>query len=157
MRRIGGLMVAGMLGAAFLGGAASQWLLVGQSAFAQDEAKEAPTKIIEANKFRLVDGEGRIRGGMFLKADGSPQMTLLDEKGMARIALVIPPNDTPGLLLLDAQEKVRATFALASAGPGMTMSDDAGNVRIGLTVGETGVPRLELVHDQHPIYFAPLW
>ena len=56
---------------------------VAAMAYAAGQAKTAAPKVVRAQRFELVDAEGRVRAMLGLLPDGSPSMVLYDEKGKA--------------------------------------------------------------------------
>lgn len=70
---------------------------------------ESGPKVIQAGRFELVDGSGRIRGRFGLTDGESPEVTLLDADGKARATVRLDQAGEPRLELLDAKGAV--TFA----------------------------------------------
>jgi hypothetical protein len=70
----------------------------------------AAPKVVTAQEFRLVDGEGKTRASMAVQADGSAGMVLLDKGGKRRAVLRLRPDGSPSLSLHDADGRNRATL-----------------------------------------------
>jgi hypothetical protein len=66
-----------------IGGTGANLFLVGTPASAERTAQE--TKIIRAEKFEVVDKNGRVRGELGLRHDGVPVLRLYDEDGNPRV------------------------------------------------------------------------
>lgn len=125
-------MVAAMLGASFLGGAAAASLLVGGAVRAQGAAQaqepaqaQAPEpapsvpQVLTATQINLVDGSGRLRG----------VLAASDERGLSSIAWY------------DAAGQVRSLSGIEQDGtPVVQLFDPAGQPRLAASVdGETAM------------------
>ena len=97
-----------------------------------------------ANEFHLVDEDGKEHWVLSLSRDGEPNMTFINEKGWAPMALgmnkrglpyinmVMEPNSRsgPSLVLMDRRMKHRAVLGLDPEGePSLSLLDSAGQVR----------------------------
>jgi len=141
---------AGLLLAAFLGGAASQWLLHGPQAFAQDELPGPAPAALEAQAFRLVNADGAVLASLATDAQGQP---FLDLKGTAGGIAVT----TTHAVAYDKGGKPRAFFGMgAQNAPAMTMVDDNGKTRVVVSLRADGSPQM-VVNDGHekPLWMAP--
>jgi hypothetical protein len=69
------------------------------------QTKEARAIQVEAQEFRLLDPDGRLRG-LWRCPPAGPSLTLLDESGRIALELRQAPGGGGGLLLTDAQGKV---------------------------------------------------
>lgn len=73
---------------------------------------EAP-EVIRAQRFELVDGEGRVRGALEVGLpDDSPGLILLDDKGELRAGLGLLPDGGPRLELSDEKSQTRAAVGV---------------------------------------------
>jgi hypothetical protein len=61
----------------------SSQFLVGTPVFAEKTPQE--TKIIRAEKFEVVDKDGKVRGELGLRSDGVPVLRLYDEDGVPQV------------------------------------------------------------------------
>ena len=118
--------------------------------FAAETRPETETKVVKAQKFELIDKEGKVRAALSVKDDGEPSLSLIDSDGTTRAevflvdgcpvlairdkvgktraALTASPAGNAGLVLLDKDEKERASFGLDFDGsPKMEIRDKAGN------------------------------
>lgn len=129
------LTAAGVLMAAFLGGAACHLLLDGAAARAATEGQ-----VERAEAFILVDDTGKELARLGVSEKGQPVLTVLDAKGKERVrvgALEEPAGF--GLDARDADGHSRATFAYwADDVGGMRLFDAEGIKRIGLGFGPPG-------------------
>ena len=117
-------MIAAMMAAGFLGGAASHWLF----ALAPAQAAGAePASTVSAREFRLVDKAGATRIQLFLREDGIPVLGLYDAAGKARAGLFVNPDGAPVIALYDKDAKGRASLFLQPDGsPVLNLTDPAG-------------------------------
>jgi hypothetical protein len=76
------------------GGIGSSLFLVGTPVLAERTAQE--TKIIRAEKFEVVDKDGRVHGELGLRHDGVPVLRLYDEDGNPRVGFS-PKGDEGGV------------------------------------------------------------
>ena len=110
-------MVAAMLGASFLGGAAAASLLVGGAVRAQGateaqgvEQAEAPAapQVLTATQVNLVDGSGRLRGVLAASDErGLASIAWYDDAGQVRSLSGIEQDGTPVVQLFDAAGQPR--------------------------------------------------
>jgi len=111
------------------------------------DALENNTKVIEAQGFRLVDKEGKIRAalGLGTGTNDGPSLRLYDTDGHLRTHLCLFADTAPGLLLFDAHREARGILMLEPNGrPGLWLSDATGNERICLYTTEAGSPSVSL-------------
>ena len=108
-------------------------------AYAAGVAKTAAPEVIRAQRFELVDAEGRVRAVLGESPGGAPALMLNDEKGQARAALGLDAN-CPRLELSDEQGEARASLFLVfpSAVPSLWLRDEKGKVRASLEVAPGG-------------------
>lgn len=102
-------------------------LVLGAVAVAFAAGKTRAPEVIRAQRFELVDAEGRLRGVVGSTVDASVAVALYDEKGRGRAGLALFPDGSPGLVLFDEKGKPRATLALLpDSGPGLVLLDEKG-------------------------------
>jgi len=126
-----------------VGGGVVSWLFPGRAVFAQGTAP----KVIEAQKFRVVDGQGKHRAWFGLLTDGGPILVLADAAGKSRVELSLrnPPEHGPLLALYDATGQGRAWLSLLPDGQlDLGMSNAAGQQRAWLGLSQDGEPSLAL-------------
>jgi hypothetical protein len=75
-------IVLGLI-AGLAGGVVSSLFLVGTPVFAEKAFQEP--KVIKAEKFEIIDKNGRLRGEFGLRSDGTPILRLYDEDGNPRV------------------------------------------------------------------------
>ena len=171
-RTCGGLgMVAAMLGASFLGGAAAASLLVGgavqaQGAQAQGEppAQSAPG-VLTATQVNLVDDSGRLRGVLAgsderglasiawydaagqvrslsgIERDGTPVVQLFDAAGQPRLAASV--DGETAMIVAGARGAGQGYFGAVGGAPLLTLGDGTRN-RLQLLLSQEGRPRAVL-------------
>lgn len=165
------LMLVLALVAGLVGGVVSGQFLVGQNAFAEKEPK--PTKIISAERFFLMDEDGRPRATLGTTAEGvslvfmdesgnvrssiTPGgLMVLDSKGKPRIMLVLKDDDTVRLELYDETEKRSAILMLTENGfPGLKLTDDNEKSSALLGLGPQGDAFLELEQKGKVVWRTP--
>ncbi len=116
-------------------------------------AKNKVPKEIVAEKFRVVDTQGKTRAELFAGPEG-PALGLLDKRGKTRVNLTVDPKG-PVLALIDENRKVRANFAIVQGCPALALHDKRGKYRAILAVPQEG-PGLSLVDKNgKKVFSAP--
>lgn len=87
--------------AGLLGGVAANTLLLRPSSIAT---------VLKAERFVVVDKEGKPRALLGVLEDGEPGLQLYDQDEEGRVDLSLKPGGRPGLELSDRNERVRAAF-----------------------------------------------
>ena len=90
-------------------------------------ATDQPVEV-KAERFILVDGEGRQYAIMGVSADGEPGLAFLDKTGTVRAALTLV--GAPGLTLYDSKGKARAALDVPADEPRMQLLDEDENTRV---------------------------
>lgn len=99
---------------------------------------------VSANRFFLVDSQGRRQGFLTITPNGSPVFGLYDSGGKAGIQLAVT-DGAPSLSLTDKYERGRAVLAVLPDGsPGLDLLDKKGTLRAVLGVSADGKPALVL-------------
>ncbi|HEY9724611.1 MAG TPA: hypothetical protein V6D47_21595 [Oscillatoriaceae cyanobacterium] len=102
-------------------------------------------KRVEAECFRLVDGDGKIRAELDVQ-QGDAALRMFDERGTARLKVNVDANGTPMLMLSDADGQVRVFIKIQPDGRvGIGMLGEHGEPQLGFGV-DADVPLL-VVHD----------
>jgi len=117
------LMVIVALAAGLVGGVVSSWFLMGAPVFAQKAPQ--PEKVLQAERFEVVDQAGKLRAALGTASDGSPSLTLADQAGKSRATLGIASDGSPGLQLYDQAGQLRAALGwtqLEAIGTGETVN-----------------------------------
>lgn len=99
-------------------------------------------KVIRANKFEVVDNQGRTRA-IFTEVTSGAGLAIFDEKGKTQILLSMDKETGPALILHDETSDFSATLSVKKVGPALSLNDERGNIRAGLVVMEEG-PSLSL-------------
>jgi hypothetical protein len=103
-------------------------------AYAARQVKAA--KVLQAQRFELVDSAGRVRAELGLSPEGNPALTLWSNKAGAskvhtRASLWLAKDGSPRLSLWDGDGQERAGIWLESDGyPALRMWDSAGKLRV---------------------------
>ena len=147
----------------------SNWLLaigcavgifIAGTAIATDKAD---SKIIQAERFEVVDARGEVLA-CFGIYEGLPiAMVLFDDKGSSRIVISMLPTGEAHIALHDKKENPRVVIVASEPGGtnGIAITDQAGRTRIHLTMTDTlallgfsdtkSVPRVEIgLKDNRP-------
>jgi len=113
----------------------NRWLKVAGSIFVLVVASlvftaQAPSKKrVEANEFILRDAEGRVSAELLSTGAGA-SLGMYDPRGQLRAVLAVGKYG-PGLVLVDANGKIRATFGLDDEeGPSLLQLDANGTRRL---------------------------
>jgi len=75
---------------------------------------EAASEVVRANRFELVDSEGKVRAALTLDGEGNPGLSLSDGDGNVRASLVLGREGIPRLNLLGKTGVVRASLGFGS-------------------------------------------
>lgn len=87
-------------------------------------------KVVRAERFEVVDQNGKARVTLGADKDGSG-LTLWDEKGTPHASLAATKNGS-GLVLHDEKGNVRAVLSAFWTGPGLALADENGKLCAGL-------------------------
>jgi hypothetical protein len=117
-------------------------MVFGLLAIAATSDMSSREKIIEANRFNLLDENGKTRAFLATNKDGT-LLAMVGSDGKRRVCLAVA-NDEPGLALYDADGKLRASLTLLKDGPTLALSDDNGKPRDVLATNKDG-PMLTLL------------
>jgi hypothetical protein len=102
------------------------WLGIG-SAGHERQASAAgvqPVRSVDAEVFRLVDSNGRLRASLFM-GEGGPCLGFLDEAGKTRADLIVTKDGT-AFFLRDANGTARVVMGATGAGQGFSLADARG-------------------------------
>jgi len=112
------------------------------------------TKVIRADRFVLVDANGKTRAELGMSKDG-PGLWLYDENGNVRTMLEVREGKGAGLTLVDDNCRAGARLDVNKDGAGLVMCDVYGKTRVGLMALDVG-PGLALYDQQgKAIWRAP--
>lgn len=101
---------------------------------------KVPFHVVQAHRFELVDGQGRIRGGLGFTDAGDPTVMLVDAPGtkgerMLRVRAELRlDHEGPVLLFTDARRTHRLTIGLKEKMVGICFWDAPGQPRLMLGV-----------------------
>ena len=108
-------------------------------------AQAPAAAVIRAQKFELVDSQGKVRAGLGLLSNGSPSLALLDSGGKVRTGLGLRADGSSWLTLADSRGKPRAILDVQPDGsPTLWLFDSGGKGGVDLAVQPDGSPMLEL-------------
>jgi hypothetical protein len=126
----------------FFGGALSGHLFPPRDA----EAAAAAARVLRAEKFVLVDRDGRQRGEFRVGADGGSAIGFYDQNGAKRVVLGETPKGRNGLAIYSSSGRQIAGFTVAEDNQSSVTLYDAANgrARVGLGVAANGEPALVL-------------
>jgi hypothetical protein len=103
-------------------------IVSGQAALPTAESRQ-----LSAESFRLVDGDGKLRGE-FALGDEGPLLRLLDAEGQPQVQLAVAGN-RPALDLFE-KGKRRASIEVAAGDATATLLSDQGSARAMLSAGK---------------------
>ena len=104
------------------------WTLWPERALAQGTTTPGA---IRANSFVLVDARGKVRGALIVGKYG-PFLSLRDENGKLRAALLMDKDGRPALVLQDENGKLRAALGVGKGGPELLLYDANGKITASL-------------------------
>ncbi len=107
---------------------ALMWLCM-QAPWQKAEAKVKPStpKLVRAQKFDLVDAQGRVRAVLSVNDKGSPELRLVDKEGRGRATLGLQDDGSPGLALWDEGGMARTVLDVwVGGGYGLSLRDKDG-------------------------------
>ncbi len=112
---------------------------------ATDTPAAAPGTTVRAQRFELVDADGKVRGIFGIQADKTVGLTVQTADGKPLITLAASGTNIPAVTLTDAQGNKRAAMCIKDDGSVAISTNDAkGNVRTTLTVDKSDRPHVAL-------------
>jgi hypothetical protein len=155
-------MVAAMLVASFVGGAATHLSMAGTV------SAQGGAGVVTATQVNLVDGAGRLRGVLAGSDPGGlTSITLYDQAGLARSTFAVEPDGTPvlqlhgpggeprlqatvqgndAMIVAGAEAEGQGLFGAVQGRPIMTLGDGS-RVRLQLHLTSDGLPRMVLAES----------
>lgn len=119
-------------------------------AWAAGQAKASAPEVIRAQRFDLVDAEGRVRGRLSIASSSGPALLLYDENGTVRARLRLSLDGSPTLDLYDTDGRGGVSaFPGTDGNPGVCLRDKEGTLRAGLFA-----EGLELSNEQGQITWS---
>jgi hypothetical protein len=79
-------------------------------------AHQAAAPVLRAERFELVDGEGKPRARLGIEADRSVGLAVLDQGGIPRVLLGVTTDDRPIMGFLDQTSQQRTSWTLTPDG-----------------------------------------
>ncbi|MCH8311034.1 MAG: hypothetical protein IIB17_11155 [Chloroflexi bacterium] len=124
-----------------------------------------PQSVIQAERFELVNQDGVVRSLWTILEDGRPSFTMIDDLGEFRAWLFLSADGSPNLILVDNSRFIlmdgagefRAIMRLDQSGlPSLDFRDETGAPRSALRLDENGSPDFVLTGDAgEPVFSAP--
>lgn len=113
-----------------------------------------PTRVAEAEKFILKDNQGRIRAQLGTDPDGSPKLSLLDDRGHDQVALR-GQVDADGSLEFYDRGQLRIAMAVSPGGTAsLDFYDKAHRGRAGLYLWPDGTTEFGLRNGDKAVELA---
>ena len=104
-------------------------LIVTAVAIAYTAGTATVPEVIRAQRFELVDAEGKVCAVLSVSADGSTGLAMMDEGGKQVVGLGTGPDGGTGLALMDENGKqVVGLGTGADGGTGLALMDGQGKV-----------------------------
>ncbi|MHC4562226.1 MAG: hypothetical protein ACYS8X_05570 [Planctomycetota bacterium] len=129
------LVVLGVLAASFAGGMGGHWAAGPSMAQAKEAAKQ---NYVDAEGFRVVDADGKVRAALTVANDGAVKLEMLDAKGQSRLAVGLDADGISSMAMADGDGSIRWKAGLVTAEDGETLAGalalqlvDARTLRIG--------------------------
>ena len=129
--------------------------VVGAALLTGTALSKSPT-IVEAEEFHLVDEKGTIRAELLVDPDGVG-LALSDGNGHVRVGLTVKANGVSGLAFIDEGGTGRATLGVDRDGStALTLFDTHGRSRVATGVDTDGSPTARLNDgDGKVVWSAP--
>lgn len=100
----------------------------------------------------VSDEKGRVRAALIMGSDERPALELLDSVGRERVTISTAPDNSAGLTLRDQTGRVRAALSMASdERPALDLFDSVGRARVTIVVGLDGTPTVHLKDEQETL------
>ena len=120
------------------------------AAWAAGQAKVSAPEVIRAQRFDLVDAEGRVRGRLSIASSSGPALLLYDQEGGVRARVWLSLDGSPTLNLYDTDGRGGVSaFPGTDGNPGVCLRDKEGTLRAGLFA-----EGLELSNEQGQITWS---
>jgi len=111
-----------------------------------------PEKVVEevrTKKLVIVDDKGEARMTLVVLPDGMPRLSMSDEKGESRALFGLSTGDTPFLYMSDDKGEARMTLVVLPDGKSkLDMKDEKGHSRMTLMVLPDGTPILSMKDEK---------
>ncbi len=102
-------------------------------AVAYAAGKAAAPEVIRAQRFELVDAEGKVRGRLTVASTTGPALLLYDQEESVRARLWLTLDGSPLLQLYDKHGRGGVSLFPGTEGnPGVCLRDEEGTLRAGL-------------------------
>lgn len=114
-------------------------------------------RVVEAERFVLRDGSGKVRATLATLDDNRVALFLYDQDERPRAGLGLRADGGVGLTLYDRAGRPRTALSpLADGGVGLHLYDQRGERRAGLALKPDGTPSLEFLdEDGKSLWRAP--
>ncbi len=123
-------------------------LVLAAAGAAMGQAVPAP-KVIQAERFEVVDSKGKSRVSIGAAEDGSSGLEISDNKGKPRVAVGAFTNGCVGLILYDGDGKRRTEISVLQDGsPVLRLCDKEEKDRAALAVHPDGCPGFGLLDKE---------
>jgi len=117
---------------------------VGAVGYGAGKASDVP-EVIRAQRFEVVDGEGRTRAALGCQEDGGASLVFTGKDGHLWATLGAARDGTSGLILYDGAGHERAVLGRSAEGEStLLLVGQEGTGSAGLAVGADSLPSLEL-------------
>lgn len=83
----------------------------------QTRAMEGHSEVIKTSKVEIVDKDGKVRGVLGLRDDGTPELRFVDDDETNRLLTRLHPDGTPILVMWGKGGKGTAYLSVPGAGP----------------------------------------
>ena len=105
--------------------------------------------VVRAQKFELIDENGRLCASLGLTKDGSPSFVLQDASGTARVEVLLASDGCPVVVIRDKNGKSRAALTASPAGnAGLVFLDKDEKEKASFGLDFDGTPKLDVRDNQ---------
>ena len=105
-------------------------------------------KVVEAQRFILKDGAGKVRALLRCSADGDPELRLMDSDGQPRLAVGLDGGAVVRLLGRNGRPRAELRCDDGNDLVGLHLTDAAGVVRAVLSQGALGGSQVQFFDEQ---------
>ena len=140
------ILLFAVLGGALGGGVVAR-LRMARPAFAQAAAD--PLQVVRAQRFEVVDEEGKRRGRFDSLPNGAVRLVFYDNDGKVRTGLLVATNGAPGLQFWDQNNKPVSVFS-----DSVTLLDPDGQPRARMSVSAHGNPAITLYDEEGKVAWS---
>jgi hypothetical protein len=121
-------------------------IAVAAVAYAAGQAKTAAPKVVRAERFELVNGEGQLLASLGTSDKDAAGLDLFDQEGDLRASLAVSADadGVPNLWLFDRRGAMVGMTVESNGSPVIGLTDTEGNVRVNIAALPGGISYVNL-------------